>query len=75
MSNYKLECPYCKSTLSIDEWNKSIEYSIRLGVANEYIPEFNSVDEFRKYKIENEGVRMDCPECDEVVLIDDMDIY
>ena len=70
----KLECPHCHCTLDIKEWNKNVKYSIKLGVCRELIPEINSLEEWDKYKEEEQG-RVDCPECGDVACYTDMYAY
>jgi hypothetical protein len=70
----RLECPNCRSTLTIGEWNESVRESVSLGICDELIPEGLKEEDWADYRREHGG-RCDCPECGEVALFDDMTAY
>lgn len=70
----RLECPYCRYTLKISEWNEKVKEAVMLGVCDQLIPTDLQVDEWEKYRNEHGG-RCDCPECGEVASFDDMTAY
>ncbi len=70
----KLECPHCHSTLSIDDWNKELENSLQVGRADELIPIDIDADQWDSYRNIHGGT-VDCPECHEVCVFDDMEAY
>lgn len=74
-SSLQLECSNCRVCLTIHEWNKTAAKSVILGTINSLIPEdLFEIKDWEKWKIENGG-RLDCPECGEISLIDDMEAY
>lgn len=74
MTEIKLECPHCHSTLGVSEWNKEVENSMQVGRADELIPTDIDRDQWECYRSEHGGAA-DCPECHEVCVFVDMEAY
>jgi len=70
----QLECPHCRSTMDISEWNESVAQSMQLGLCESLIPDSLSVEDWSKYRDEISG-RVDCPECGEPSIFSDIDAY
>lgn len=70
----KLECPHCHYTLEVDEWNKEVENSMKVGRADELIPTNLEPETWIDYRMEHSGI-VDCPQCKEVCVFDDMEAY
>ena len=70
-----LECPHCRETTKVTEWNKNSGDAITLNLLDAPIPEFETEEEWENYRRENEGGRIDCPNCSEPCCIADMDAY
>lgn len=73
-NNMKLECPHCHYTLEVSEWNKQLESSVLLGRADKAIPLELETDNWEQYRSEHGGI-VDCPECGDVCIFDDMEAY
>lgn len=68
-----LECSCCQATPTIKEWKKYNAGIELLGMTN--LPdEFEDQDDFFEFQ-DNSGSRFDCPECEEVNAIEDMQLY
>jgi hypothetical protein len=64
-SQLRLECPHCQGCPTVEEWNNA------LGQRDEPIPLNITSDEWDSYAYDHSG-RIDCPECGEVVIYEDM---
>jgi endogenous inhibitor of DNA gyrase (YacG/DUF329 family) len=58
-----LECPNCQSCFTVEQWNES------LGFRDEPIP--LDTQDWDAYTSEHSG-RVDCPECGDVAIYEDM---
>lgn len=70
----KLECPNCRTTLDISQWNENMKDSISIGRADELIPLDIDAEGWKTFRREHSGV-VDCPECGEVCVLDDMEAF
>ena len=68
-----LECVCCQATPTVEEWHETNTGIELLGMKN--LPkDFKDQDEFEKFQ-DTSGSRFDCPECEEVNCIEDMQFY
>jgi ssDNA-binding Zn-finger/Zn-ribbon topoisomerase 1 len=59
----RFECPHCKECPTVEEWN---EYNKLAIITFGYLPLPEAYDE------EDDASSLDCPECEERVIVTDM---
>lgn len=58
-----LECPHCQSCFTVEDWNK------QPSIKDEPIP--LDLEDWDEYIMDHDG-RIDCPDCGEVAIFEDL---
>ncbi len=69
-----LECSNCQETPTVEEWRKANRHIKILGLQCLPINGFKNESEFLDFQ-ETSGTRLDCPICEELNCIEDINFY